>query len=66
MANMSYCRFRNTSNDLRDCVNALEDEDYPDSSEELNAAKRMYNLCQKYAEAYENMQENAPECNVQE
>lgn len=24
MANMSYCRWRNTSNDLRDCVNSIE------------------------------------------
>ena len=66
MANMSYCRFQNTSNDLRDCVNALEEEDYPDSREELIAAKWMYELCQRYAEAYENMQDNASESNVQE
>lgn len=25
MANMSYCRFENTSNDLQDCVDALND-----------------------------------------
>ena len=23
MGNMSYCRFENTANDLRDCVNAI-------------------------------------------
>ena len=27
MANMSYCRFENTANDLKDCVWALNDED---------------------------------------
>ena len=66
MANMSYCRFQNTSNDLRACVNALEEEDYPDSGEELIAAKWMHELCRRYVEAYESMQENAPESIVQE
>tara|TARA_R110002167_G_scaffold301533_1_gene505842 strand:- start:363 stop:560 length:198 start_codon:yes stop_codon:yes gene_type:complete len=27
MSNMSYCRFENTANDLKDCVWALNDED---------------------------------------
>ena len=27
MGNMSYCRFENTANDLKDCVWALNDED---------------------------------------
>ena len=27
MANMSYCRYENTSKDLRDCVNALYQAD---------------------------------------
>ena len=27
MGNMSYCRFENTSNDLIDCMEALEDLD---------------------------------------
>lgn len=26
MANMSYCRFRNTRDDLEDCLDALRDE----------------------------------------
>lgn len=25
MANMSYCRFENTSNDLRDCIDAMQE-----------------------------------------
>lgn len=66
MANMSYCRFQNTSNDLRDCVNTLEEEDYPESRDELAAAKWMYSLCQRYINAYEAMQESSPESNVQE
>ena len=27
MGNMSYCRFENTANDVRDCMEALEDLD---------------------------------------
>lgn len=39
--NMSYCRFRNTYNDLSDCVYALEDIDIKDlSQEELWAMKK--------------------------
>jgi hypothetical protein len=30
MANMSYCRFQNTANDLRDCVYAIEGGEYSD------------------------------------
>ena len=28
MANMSYCRMRNTANDLQDCINAIEEREY--------------------------------------
>lgn len=28
---MSYCRFENTANDLRDCVYAIEEGEYNDS-----------------------------------
>lgn len=46
MANMSYCRFQNTYRDLKDCVNALNDNG-PDalSDDELAAAKMMMQLC---------------------
>lgn len=58
MANMSYCRFENTVNDLRDCRDALE-EIYDNVSEvtvaevkkqlsesEYAAMLRLLNLCQ--------------------
>ena len=44
MANMSYCRFRNTEQDLRDCINHLDpelDNDKELSMEEEKAARRM-------------------------
>jgi hypothetical protein len=56
MANMSYCRFENTSIDLRDCVNALEEGDYPGSDDEKQAAKYMIALCERYVQAYESME----------
>ena len=33
MGNMSYCRFENTSNDLMDCMEALEELDVEQVSE---------------------------------
>lgn len=50
MANMSYCRMRNTEQDLRDCINHLdldmresfEDEEL--SMEEERAARRMIGM----------------------
>lgn len=52
MANMSYCRFRNTLEDYRDCYNtlcsAMDGEDMEMSDEEIEAAKQLiemsYNL----------------------
>jgi regulator of sigma D len=41
---MSYCRFRNTLNDLRDCESNFDDIS---SIEELVAAKRLLQTCQR-------------------
>ncbi len=41
--NMSYCRFRNTLEDLKDCYNALDEELSP---EEHKARKKLLMLCQ--------------------
>lgn len=57
MSNMSYCRFRNTLNDLEDCVYALEDINLEDlSQEELWAAKRMRHLCEEYIELFDSVE----------
>lgn len=54
MANMSYCRFQNTLNDLADCESALCDESFDDlSEEEQKACRRMYRLCKQFIETYE-------------
>jgi hypothetical protein len=43
MANMSYCRFRNTLTDLKDCYDNLWDEDL--SPEEERARERLIIVC---------------------
>jgi len=57
MSNMSYCRFENTSRDLRDCVEALEElandvVAQPLSASERQSADWMVNLCRRYLEAH--------------
>jgi hypothetical protein len=44
MANMGYCRFRNTLSDLRDCYEAWEDDV---SEEEAKARARLLEICQE-------------------
>lgn len=41
MANMSYCRFRNTAMDLEDCLDTLRDGEEELSNSEFNACKKM-------------------------
>lgn len=41
MANMSYCRFRNTRDDLNDCLDALR-EDKLMSEDEAKSGRRMF------------------------
>jgi len=64
MANMSYCRFENTSLALNDCVDVLQEEldnldgwDLKQRETEFVAAKRMVSLCKRYVELYEELVE---------
>lgn len=47
MANMSYCRFQNTANDLEDCVEHMDD-DLSDS--ELRAQSRIVDMAYEIVE----------------
>ena len=53
MPNMSYCRFENTTKDMQDCLDAIEDGDTKDLSRyETSALRRFLNLAEeilKYA-----------------
>jgi hypothetical protein len=48
MANMSYCRFRNTLNDLTDCEKNFDNITL---IEELVAAKRLLRACQRIVDS---------------
>lgn len=69
MANMSYCRFENTSGDMSDCLNDLMEavdnglsfEQFMknlSSDYERNAVRRMAGLLQDMAEAFEQLHDN--------
>lgn len=51
MANMSYCRFENTSGDLTDCYEHMDDEGL--SYAERLARWRLIRTCLKIAADYE-------------
>ena len=55
MPNMSYCRFENTLNDLRDCLNALQEEGFAtiESVSEREAAVALYAVAAKFRKVYE-------------
>lgn len=48
MANMSYCRFRNTLQDLQDCYDNMDESDM--GADEMRARKRLIELCMEIAE----------------
>lgn len=60
MSNMSYCRFQNTSMDLRDCVNEMDEaytlRDMDLSREELESMKWMRELCERFLANSERLQ----------
>jgi len=50
MSNMSYCRFRNTVEDLYDCQETLDDWDFGELSKgEIEAAMRLVRMCKRIA-----------------
>ena len=49
--NMSYCRFENTVNDMIDCINNMELDEYA-SEHEKRARKRFVELCAQVAKDY--------------
>ena len=49
MANMSYCRFRNTLNDLRDCYYNMEGVS---DHEEQRARQQLIDLCRDIVDEY--------------
>ena len=58
MPNMSYCRFENTFDDLRDCLFALENNETLSHGERRKAIA-MVNLCRQYIETAEKVFEES-------
>lgn len=60
MSNMSYCRFSNTSLDLRDCVDAMDEaytlSDMDLSADELRSMKWMRGLCERFLDNLNRLQ----------
>lgn len=59
MANMSYCRFENTSIDLSDCVGAMECE-YTLTDMKLSASEKlslsyMRELCERFIQEHDRL-----------
>jgi hypothetical protein len=53
MANMSYCKFENTLEDLRDCMEALDKEGTDNlSGYEKKSAFAIIKMCKRIAEDY--------------
>ncbi|MEK7426311.1 hypothetical protein [Methylibium sp.] len=55
MGNMSYCRFQNTLEDLRECHDALSemgDFEKELGEDEAKAAKRLLKICRELANDY--------------
>jgi hypothetical protein len=72
MSNMSYCRFENTNNDLRDCINALQEaidesvdiaefEKSLSSDYERRGFQSLVESCREFLEAYEALPESYDE-----
>lgn len=50
MANMSYCRFRNTLQDLQDCHDNIHDSEL--SKDEAEALEQLIELCRSIAKEF--------------
>ena len=61
MSNMSYCRFENTSRDIADCIEALDEVDWnlkdlmegATSEDESRGMKRFVKLCREVVDGFE-------------
>ena len=62
MGNMNYCKFENTLQDLRDCMDSMNAKDFDAeetdedvwmlSESETEARKKLIKLCKEIAEDY--------------
>ena len=62
---MSYCKFQNTFQDLKDCLHNMEDAGSLDelelSNDETKAFNYMYEYCQWYMQEWDRLSNPEPE-----
>lgn len=60
MVSLNYCMFENTSLEMKQVVNAMEEacsvEELDFSQYELDAFKRLYSLCKRYIRRYDEIE----------
>tara|TARA_R110002050_G_scaffold90883_3_gene191137 strand:- start:830 stop:1027 length:198 start_codon:yes stop_codon:yes gene_type:complete len=60
MGNMSYCRFYNTSKDVEDCIDAIENGDMVNlSQDEYDALMNLLYCAEKIVEMKEEIEDGA-------
>jgi hypothetical protein len=59
MANMSYCRFENTYQDLLDCYRNMSDDDDDLSETEARYKKKIIDLCESIASDYGELEDES-------
>jgi len=58
MGNMTYCRFENTARDLRDCLEAIENESLDDlSNSEIRGLRQLLEDCETITFMKEDIEE---------
>tara|TARA_R110002020_G_scaffold61407_1_gene165257 strand:+ start:166 stop:360 length:195 start_codon:yes stop_codon:yes gene_type:complete len=58
MGNMSYCRFKNTSQDLGDCLDAIENNELNDLADfEYEGMRDLLSYCEAILEHQEKLEE---------
>jgi hypothetical protein len=58
MANMSYCRFENTYNDLQDCWGIIDESPESLSESEQKYRLKLIKLCDRISKCFDDAEEN--------
>ena len=62
MSNMSYCRFENTSRDLKDCIEAIENGEINELNEyEIEALKTMQYQAERILDLQDDIEDGISE-----
>jgi hypothetical protein len=67
MVNMSYCRFENTARDLKDCLNAIQDNKIHDLSSmyEVNGLEDLLHYCEVISSHKDEIEEAVKQGNIE-